>query len=87
MRNGDHVCIEVEGRPLRQVVVHGYAHSPQGDCLCHLDRTHQRIEVSELVPLDDRDLVITEAIEQATGQKGLKLVKITGVARADGSDS
>lgn len=79
------IRIDIAGRSFRQVIVPGYAHSPQGDCLCHLDRTHQRIEVSELVPLDDRDLVVCEAIERETGQSGLQLIPVIGAVRADGS--
>jgi hypothetical protein len=76
--------IDVQGERYEKVVVHGYADSPAGPCECHLNRQSKRIEVSEFVPLDDRDLRVCEVIEQATGIKDVRLVPFVGSVRADG---
>lgn len=77
--------IDVGNRIFEHVTVKGYAVSPEGvPCCCHVDLTNQRIEVSDHVPLDDREPLVCGALERATGVSVGRLVPVVGSVRADG---
>lgn len=80
--------IDTGNRLFEHVTVNGFPRAPDGTpCRCHVDLSSQKIEVSDTVPLDDREALVCAAIEDATGVKVSRLVPFVGSVRADGQSA
>lgn len=85
---GETTYIDTGVRMYERVIVAGYPTDRHGrKCRCHLDRARQRIEMSELVPEDERQALTCRVIEAELGITSVSLVPFVGEIRADGSPS
>lgn len=69
--------LEFAGREFEYVVVHPWPRDSRGRvCRCHVDLAKQLIEVGGNVPMDDREALVRETMQQALGFKGVRLVPV-----------